>query len=171
LEYNKQLMSDLGNDGDLDNILKKIAAIGAENGIEAHIFEERIICPPSRVLILKHIVTLEELSIDEEYNEIIADVKEMAERMGHVISITIPRYFTILFRPYSTGFDLESAPRRVKGLGYVFIEYENAEIAKKARKQFVTKMFSGRSVACGYFDPERYKAGELDINEKVIINF
>jgi len=34
------------------------------------------------VLILKHIVTLEELSIDEEYKEIYADVKEMAERFG-----------------------------------------------------------------------------------------
>lgn len=75
LEYNKQLMSDLGSDGDVDNILKRIAALGSENGTQPLTIEERIICPPSRVLILKHIVTLEELSIDEEYKEIMEDVK------------------------------------------------------------------------------------------------
>lgn len=87
----------------------------------------------------------------------------MAERFGTVVSITIPRPIQHI--------DLESAPKRVKGLGYVFIEYQNVEMAKKARKQFITKMFSDRSVACGYFDPDRYKKGELDIVEKVTITF
>lgn len=34
LEYNKQLMSDIGSDGDVDNILKRIAALGTENGTD-----------------------------------------------------------------------------------------------------------------------------------------
>jgi splicing factor U2AF subunit len=87
----------------------------------------------------------------------------MAERFGKVISLRIPRPIQ--------HFDLESVPTRVKGLGYVYIEYENVEVARRARKQFVTKMFSERSVACGYFEPDRYKNGELDIADKVIINF
>ena len=115
------------------------------------------------MLILKHIVTLEELSIDEEYKEIYADVKEMAERFGKLVSMVIPRPIQHI--------DLESVPLRVKGIGYVYLEYENAEVAKRARKQFVTKMFSDRSVACGYFDPDRYRQGELDISERVVINF
>ena len=36
--------------------------------------EERLVFPPSRVVVLKHIVTVEELAIDEEYNEIVEDV-------------------------------------------------------------------------------------------------
>lgn len=32
--------------------------------------EERLVYPPSRVVVLKHVVTVEELAIDEEYNEI-----------------------------------------------------------------------------------------------------
>ena len=40
---------------------------------------------------MKHIVTYEELGIDEEYEEIMEDVKDMAERFGKVRSITIPR--------------------------------------------------------------------------------
>lgn len=163
LEYNKQLMNDMGSDADIDNILRKVEAIGKQNGVILPVIEERIICPPSRVLVLKHIVTLDELSIDEEYKEIYEDIKEMAERFGKVLKLIIPRPIQHI--------DLESVPLRVKGLGYVFVEYENAEIAKRARKQLVTKMFSERSVACGYFDPDRFRQGELDISEKVVINF
>ena len=47
--------------------------------------------PPSKVIVLKHIVTIEELSIDEEYDEIVEDVTEMAKRYGDVIKIIIPR--------------------------------------------------------------------------------
>ena len=65
LEYNKQLLSELGADGDLDGILKQISALVPQEEIAV---TERIICPVSRVLILKHIVTLEELGIDEEFD-------------------------------------------------------------------------------------------------------
>jgi splicing factor U2AF 65 kDa subunit len=41
--------------------------------------------------VLKHIVTIEELAIDEEYNEIVEDVTEMAKRFGDVLKLTIPR--------------------------------------------------------------------------------
>jgi hypothetical protein len=66
---------------------------------------------------------------------------------------------------------MESVPTRVKGLGYVFIEYESVEMARRARNQLITKMFSERLVACGYFDPGHYKQGEFDVDDKVIINF
>lgn len=47
--------------------------------------------PPSRVVVLKHVVTVEELAIDEEYNEITEDVNEMAKRHGDVVKVVIPR--------------------------------------------------------------------------------
>lgn len=53
---------------------------------------ERIIYPPSKIIILKHIVTEEELRIDEEYEEIVEDVRDMAQKFGKVKSLTIPRY-------------------------------------------------------------------------------
>ena len=43
-------------------------------------FEERLFYAPSKVVVLKHIVTIEELGIDEEYEEILEDVREMAGR-------------------------------------------------------------------------------------------
>lgn len=57
-------MTDVGNDGDMDGILKQVSAVALEEDIKVL---ERIICPPSRILMLKHMVTLEELGIDEEY--------------------------------------------------------------------------------------------------------
>lgn len=93
---------------------------------------------------MKHIVTVEELAIDEEYQEIYDDVLDMAKRFGDVIKIVIPRPHEI--------FDLEQVRTRVKGLGYIFIEYKTVEQAIFARKQFVQKQFSGRSVACSFFN-------------------
>jgi hypothetical protein len=44
-------------------------------------------------------------------------------------------------------------------------------VCKCIRTQFTTKMFSERPVVCDYFDPDRHKQGELDIIDKIIINF
>jgi hypothetical protein len=40
---------------------------------------------------MKHIVTVEELAIDEEYQEIYDDVLDVAKRFGDVIKVVIPR--------------------------------------------------------------------------------
>ena len=88
-------------------------------------FEERLFYAPSKVVVLKHIVTIEELGIDEEYEEILEDAREMAGRHGDVLKIMIPRPLEI---------DLEEVKRRVKGLGYIFIKYKSVEQARYARK-------------------------------------
>jgi hypothetical protein len=72
------------------------------------------------------------------------DVTDMAKRYGDVVRVIIPRPHEVI--------NLEEVQKRVKGLGYIFIEYKTVEQAIFARKQFVQKQFSGRSVACGFFD-------------------
>lgn len=66
IEYHKQLLSEFGSDGNIDTILRKVQAMGGF--VEPPKIEERLVIPPSRVVVLKHIVTVEELAIDEEYN-------------------------------------------------------------------------------------------------------
>ena len=66
IEYQKQLLNELGSDGNIDTIIRKVEAMGGFS--ESLLIEERLISPPSKVIILKHIVTVEELAIDEEYN-------------------------------------------------------------------------------------------------------
>ena len=87
----------------------------------------------------------------------------MAKRFGDLLNISIPR-------PHQE-IDLQEVQKRVKGLGYIFLEYKTVDQAVFARKQFIQKQFQGRSVACGYFDQERFNRGELDVNERVVIDF
>ncbi len=75
--------------------------------------------PPSRILVLKNIVQIHELEIDEEYQEIKEDVKEQCSIHGKVIQVKIPR-------PISG----ESVP----GLGKIFVEFSSVDEAKEARK-------------------------------------
>jgi splicing factor U2AF subunit len=60
-------------------------------------------------------VQIHELEIDEEYNEILEDVKEECDKYGTVISLKIPR-------PMLGEF--------VMGVGKVFVEFSSIEEAK-----------------------------------------
>ena len=66
IEYQKQLLSEFGSDGNIDTIIRKVEAMGGFS--DSLTIEERLVYPPSKVIVLKHIVTIEELAIDEEYN-------------------------------------------------------------------------------------------------------
>ena len=68
----------------------------------------------------------------------------MAKRFGDVKKVIIPRPHQVI--------DLQSVQDRVKGLGYIFIEYKTVEQSIFARKQFIQKQFSGRTVACSFFN-------------------
>jgi splicing factor U2AF subunit len=55
IEYNKQLLSEMGTDRNLETILKKVASLGNP---DLPLIEEKIVCPPSTIIILKHIVSI-----------------------------------------------------------------------------------------------------------------
>lgn len=59
----------------------------------------------------------------------------------------------------------------MKGLCYIFLKYKNVEQARYARKEFVKTMFSNRSVTCSYFPEKKFDEGELDVIERIIIDF
>lgn len=59
----------------------------------------------------------------------------------------------------------------MKGLGYIFIKYRTVEQAKYARKEFIKQMFSDRSVACGFFPEKNLEQGELDVIDRIVIDF
>jgi hypothetical protein len=87
---------------------------------------------------------------------------EMAKRHGDVQKIAIPRPQSI---------DLEQVNQRVKGLGNIYVKYKSVEQARYARKEFVKQMFSERAVACSYFSERKFEDGDLDIVERIIIDF
>ena len=62
-----------------------------------------------------------QLEIDEEFSEILEDVKEECAKYGEVLTIKIPR---------------PKVGENVDGLGKIFVEFANVEQAKEARKVY-----------------------------------
>jgi len=50
-----------------------------------------VVQPPTKVLVLKNMVTPQELEDNEEYQDILEDVKGECSRYGQVVSLNIPR--------------------------------------------------------------------------------
>lgn len=94
------------------------------------------------VLCLMNMVTEEELLDDEEYEDIMEDVKEECSKFGTVKSVEIPR---------------PRAGQDVTGVGKVFVEFMDLEGCNKAMNALSGRKFAARVVLTSYYDPELYQ--------------
>merc|ERR1712233_42416 len=85
----------------------------------------------TNVLLLKQMVTVKELQDDEEYGEIVEDVRDECTKYGTVKSITIPR-------------PSNDDKQEIHGLGKVFVEFEAVDQAKQARDSLQGRTFENR---------------------------
>uniref|UniRef100_A0A2P2HZW7 Splicing factor U2AF subunit n=2 Tax=Hirondellea gigas TaxID=1518452 RepID=A0A2P2HZW7_9CRUS len=97
--------------------------------------------PATEVLSLMNMVTADELKDDEEYEDIVDDIREECSRYGIVRSVEIPR-------PVD-GVD-------VPGVSKVFVEFNSVLDCQKAQQNLTGRKFANRVVVTSYFDPERY---------------
>ena len=74
---------------------------------------------PTRVLCFRNILTTNEVDNDEEFKEIVDDIRDECNKFGRVMSINIPR----------TEDDKVNV-----GVGHVFIEFYTLEESKEARR-------------------------------------
>ncbi|KAM7347760.1 splicing factor U2AF 50 kDa subunit-like [Cochliomyia hominivorax] len=102
--------------------------------------------PPTEVLCLLNMVTAEELRDEEEYEEILEDIKEECNKYGVVRSVEIPRPID--------GVD-------VPGLGKVFVEFNSVLDCQKAQQALTGRKFSERVVVTSYYDPDKYHRREF----------
>lgn len=101
--------------------------------------------PATRVLVLKNMVTSDELEDDEEYDDIVDDIKHECIKFGVVISITVPR----------PGGECETA------VGKVFVEFEGVTGAEKAAQELHGRGFASRTVEADYISEEKYASKQL----------
>ena len=80
----------------------------------------------------------EELNDPEEYEIIVEDTQEECEKFGKVLGMKIPK-------PPS------------KSAGVVFVRFETAESARKARKSLNGRKFAGNIVSAQYDSIETYE--------------
>jgi len=91
---------------------------------------------PTRVVELKHMLTADDVSSDQDYQEIMEDTKEECGSFGALKSVIIPR----------------SGP----GLTKVFLEYMTTDDAGKAVQALAGRTFDGRKVTAVYFDEIKF---------------
>lgn len=100
---------------------------------------------PSRVIVLLNMVTPEELEDEEEYADILDDIKGECERFGAVPSLLLPR-------------PRDGIPSAV---GKVFVEFGDVQSAQGAATELHGRGFSNRTVAVEYMDEGKYARREL----------
>jgi len=101
---------------------------------------------PTEVLCLLNMVMPDELTDEEEYEDILEDIREECAKYGEVRSIEIPRPVP--------GVD-------VPGCGKVFIEFSTDSECQKAQHALSGRRFSNRVVVTSYFDPDKYHRREF----------
>lgn len=126
-----------------NRLLVQLASAGARNATTvinlAGIDLSKGAGPPTEILCLMNMVVEEELQNDEEYEEILEDVREECGKYGNVVSLEIPR----------PGYE-------ERGIGKVFIEFQSKEECQKAQAALTGRKFSNRLVVTSYFDPDLY---------------
>ncbi|KAL6102459.1 u2af2 [Pungitius sinensis] len=101
---------------------------------------------PTEVLCLLNMVVAEELVDDEDYEEILDDVREECRKYGAVRSVEIPRPVGGL---------------EVPGCGKIFVEYVSAADCQKAMQALTGRKFANRVVVTKYYDPDMYHRHEF----------
>ncbi|KAI2644682.1 Splicing factor U2AF 65 kDa subunit [Labeo rohita] len=101
---------------------------------------------PTEVLCLLNMVMPEELLDDEDYEEILEDIREECCKYGTVRSIEIPRPVDGV---------------EVPGCGKIFVEYVSAAECQKAMQALTGRKFANRVVVTKYYDPDMYHRHEF----------
>jgi splicing factor U2AF subunit len=88
-----------------------------------------------------NMVTTDDLKDDDEYEDIVDDVRDECSKYGNVRSIEIPR-------PVE-GID-------VPGCGKIFVEFSNTMESQAAQQGLSGRKFANRVVVTSFFDPAAY---------------
>lgn len=102
--------------------------------------------PPTEVLCLLNMVTPDELKDEEEYEDILEDIREECNKYGVVRSLEIPRPIE--------GID-------VPGCGKVFIEFNATADCQKAQQALAGRKFNNRVVVTSFMEPDKYHRREF----------
>ncbi|KAK0552052.1 hypothetical protein OC845_001911 [Tilletia horrida] len=131
---------------------------------------------PTRCLQMLNMVTPQELVDDEEYSEIVEDVRDECAKFGAVIDVRIPRpmaeskgaagntwRITQDAKNDSAGGEgVGSSSGKVEreGVGRVYVKFGAVDDCATALKQIAGRQFGGRVVICAYLKEEDWPGDE-----------
>ncbi|PIA25055.1 hypothetical protein AQUCO_13000004v1 [Aquilegia coerulea] len=96
----------------------------------------------TKVVCLTEVVTAEELRNDEDYNDILEDMREEGGKFGSLVNVVIPR-------PSSTE-------EQVPGIGKVFLEYSDTLGSARAKAALHGRKFGNNEVVAVFYSEDQY---------------
>jgi splicing factor U2AF subunit len=97
-------------------------------------------------------VVAEELQDDQEYEDIVADIREECTKYGVVLSLRVPR------PNYHPGGGVAMVP---PGVGEVYVEFADPSGALQGANALRNRQFSNRTVLCSFFNEHAYAMNNL----------
>ncbi|XP_038971070.1 splicing factor U2af large subunit A isoform X2 [Phoenix dactylifera] len=125
---------------------------------------------PTKVLCLTEVASIDELRDDEEYSEILEDMREESGKFGSLVNVIIPR-------PTSTGELIPGVGKlgiiinytsnlellrqsRVSLDARVFLEYTDVTGSTRAKVALHGRKFSGNIVTASYYPEDKFTMGD-----------
>ncbi|XP_057823616.2 splicing factor U2af large subunit B isoform X2 [Cryptomeria japonica] len=103
---------------------------------------------PTHVVCLTQVVSADELLDDEEFEEILEDMREECGKYGTIVNLVIPR-------PSTSG-------EFVAGVGKVFVQFSDTQSSEKAKFALSGRKFGGNTVVAVYYPEDKFRRGEYD---------
>jgi len=102
---------------------------------------------------MANMVTIDELKDDEEYSDIMEDIKGEMEKYGEVAAMEVPR-------PPAEGEQPEC-------VGVIYVKYTEVANAIKAQMELEGRTFGGNNVECCFYPVDKFDAGQfIDMREE-----
>lgn len=95
-----------------------------------------------QVLLLTNMVTAEDVNNDDEYADLVADIRSECSNFGALVNVVLPR-------------------GEEKGVGLVFLEYDDSGGAEKAKKALDGRAFASNKIQATFYDVDKYLAGDF----------
>jgi splicing factor U2AF subunit len=123
--------------------------------------------PPTCVVQLINVISPADFENDDDFQEILEELKEEAAKYGTVESIYIPRPMK---RSRDEDGNLLPLHEPWWSVGRVFLEYRTVEEAQAALLAIGGRRFSGHTVIAGYFPEDRYIRKDFlpDVGEELM---
>ncbi|KAE7999900.1 hypothetical protein FH972_004284 [Carpinus fangiana] len=102
----------------------------------------------TKVVCLTQVVSPDELKDDDDYQDILEDMREECGKFGALVNLVIPR-------PQPNG---EPSP----GVGKVYLEYADIDGAAKARAGLNGRKFGGNQVVAVFYPENKFAQGDYE---------
>jgi len=117
----------------------------------------------SRILLMLNMVTNDDLTNDEDYNDILEDVREECGNYGPVEDLRIPRPAKRDKKWSVDGAALQRQADEDSGVGRVYVKFVDADSAGKALASLAGRAFAGRSIVATLLADDADTSPPLDI--------